>query len=168
MRPGFWFFLLLLLSSCSSKYLRYGNPEQLAKIEEFDRAVKIEAAPEAPEVVPTENLVSAPQAPAKKTLTRAKKIQRRKDSTVIEMAKRQPDIEDDEGFDGRRRPLVDPFRVGEKVKHEVHYFGATAGYLTFKIDPFVMVNDRKSYQFVIAVETAPFFSRFYRCLLYTS
>ena len=33
---------------------------------------------------------------------------------------REPSIEDAEGFQGRR-PIQDPFLVGEKIKHEVFY-----------------------------------------------
>lgn len=74
---------------------------------------------------------------------------------------RQPDVEDSEGFDNKRRPLVDPFRVGEVVEHEVSYLGATAGVIQFKVKPHAVVNGRKSYNFFIDLKSNSFFSRVY-------
>lgn len=75
---------------------------------------------------------------------------------------RQPELEDTEGFvPGGRRPQLDPFRVGEKVVHEVSYFKVSAGELTLKVDPFVYVNGKKSYSFVTSVESNSVFSSFY-------
>ena len=74
---------------------------------------------------------------------------------------RQPDVEDAEGFDNKRRPLVDPFRVGELVEHEVSYLGATAGVIQFKVKPHAVVNGRKSYNFFIDLKSNSFFSRVY-------
>lgn len=73
---------------------------------------------------------------------------------------RQPDIEDAVGFAGRR-PLKDPFRPGEEVVHDVHYFKVSAGELRLKVEPFSMVNGRKSYTFAIEIRTTPLFSTFY-------
>lgn len=74
--------------------------------------------------------------------------------------KHEPDLEDGQGF-LLRRPVKDPFRVGELVTHEVSYFGVTAGTLTLKVEPFVQVNDRNSYKFVTEIKTAGTFSAFY-------
>lgn len=71
-----------------------------------------------------------------------------------------PDIEDSEGFEGRR-PIVDPFRVGEEVVHDVHYFKVSAGELKLKVEPFAEVNGRKSYAFATEVKSASMFSSFY-------
>lgn len=79
---------------------------------------------------------------------------------ITEAARRQPDIEDDAGFEGRR-PTKDPFRVGEEVVHDVHYFKVSAGALRFKVEPFVMVNNRKSYAFAMEIKTSSLFSNFY-------
>lgn len=77
--------------------------------------------------------------------------------TVI---KREPEIEDEEGFLGRR-PIQDPFRAGEEVVHDVHYFKVSAGELFLKVDPFVEVNGRKAYTFTTAIKSSSMFSTFY-------
>ncbi len=77
--------------------------------------------------------------------------------TVI---KREPEIEDEEGFIGRR-PIQDPFRVGEEVVHDVHYFKVSAGELFLKVDPFVEVNGRKAYTFTTSIKSSSMFSTFY-------
>lgn len=69
----------------------------------------------------------------------------------------EPDLEDGTGFVGRR-PLVDPFRVGEKVVHDVSYFKLSAGELTMQVGPYAMVNGKKAYNFITAIETYPKFS----------
>lgn len=74
--------------------------------------------------------------------------------------KREPDIEDDAGFVGRR-PVKDPFRIGEVVTHNVHYFKVSAGTLKLKVDPMVTVNGRKAYNFVTEVKSSSVFSSFY-------
>lgn len=83
-----------------------------------------------------------------------------KNTDVVETA--DPSIEDQEGFIGRR-PIKDPFRVGEKITHEAYYnlFGFTAGILTFDTLPFVQVNGRKAYQFVIDLKTSKLFNSVY-------
>lgn len=98
-----------------------------------------------------------------KGVTEAKKstkasVSAQKVETKIE--KRQPELEDSEGF-VNRRPLVDPFRVGEKVVHTVSYFGTTAGILTFSIGPYLEVNSRKSYNFQVGIKSSRLFSSFY-------
>ncbi|WP_374033065.1 hypothetical protein [Bdellovibrio bacteriovorus] len=67
--------------------------------------------------------------PAAKTTKSAKT-----ETAASEPAARQPDIEDSEGFNGRR-PVNDPFRVGEEVVHDVHYFKVSAGELRMKVEP---------------------------------
>ncbi|NUN07234.1 MAG: DUF3108 domain-containing protein, partial [Bdellovibrio sp.] len=68
--------------------------------------------------------------------------------------------EDGIGFNGRR-PIKDPFRVGEEVVHDVHYFKVSAGELRLKVEPFAMVNNRKSYRFAIEIKTSSLFETFY-------
>lgn len=80
--------------------------------------------------------------------------------SVKTIVKREPDIEDEEGFNGRR-PIQDPFRVGEEVVHDVHYFKVSAGELYLKVDPFVEVNGRKAYTFTTAIKSSSMFSTFY-------
>jgi len=72
---------------------------------------------------------------------------------------RQPETEDSEGFNNQRRPPVDPFRVGESVTHDVKYLGATAGQMVLKVNPFAVVNGKKSYNFVIELKSTSFFSK---------
>ena len=71
-----------------------------------------------------------------------------------------PDLEDSEGFIGRR-PEVDPFQVGEEVELAVTYFNMAAGYMKLRVNPFVQVNDRKSYNFSVSVKSSKVFSYFY-------
>ena len=74
--------------------------------------------------------------------------------------KREPDVESDKGFDGRR-PLIDPFRVGEKIVHSVKYFKVQAGTLALEVRPFAFVNGKKSYNFTTSIKSSSFFSSFY-------
>lgn len=76
--------------------------------------------------------------------------------------KRQPEIEDTEGFLGSaRRPTIDPFKPGEKVIHAVKYFTAEAGRLTLEVKPYAQVNGQKSYQFAVGLKSSRLFSNFY-------
>lgn len=130
-----------------------------------DSEVKIEEVPAEPIVEsktaeaptkPPPPLLKKEKAKPKK-LTPAKKA---KEVPVVETA--EPSIEDTEGFNGRR-PIHDPFKVGEKITHEVYYnyFRFTAGHMTFSTMPFVQVNDRKAYRFVIDLKTASLFESIY-------
>jgi len=169
------------LTACSTSFLKYDKEEQLKKIEEFDEAVTIvkpsepaeapaateagktpaETAPVAATPTPTPAPVTAKTKTAtKKTTTKPKKNAKTAVKSEPEVTRRQPDIEDDAGFNGRR-PLQDPFRVGEEVVHDVHYFKVSAGELRLKVEPFSMVNNRKSYTFAIEIKTSSLFSTFY-------
>ena len=77
------------------------------------------------------------------------------------MKKRQPSLEDSEGFDGRR-PIADPFRIGEFVTLNVKYFNMNAGEATFKVEPFKEVNGKKSYHFSATVKSNKRFAIFYK------
>lgn len=166
----------IALSSCSSKFLKYEKQDKFFRNEEFEREVKIQTeeddvdvkdAPKAetgkteeqPQAVVAEKVV-------KKTGTKKelKKVKTKKaDAKKAEApTKRQPEIEDNEGFTGNsRRPNVDPFKVGEKVIHEVSYFSAKAGTLTMQVKPFAQVNNRKSYNFSVSLQSSRVFSNFY-------
>jgi hypothetical protein len=74
--------------------------------------------------------------------------------------KREPELEDDMGFIGRR-PAVDPFRVGEEVIHRVSYFKVKAGTLKLKVEPFAFVNNKKAYSFITEINSSSVFSTFY-------
>ncbi len=75
-------------------------------------------------------------------------------------ARRQPEIEDAEGFSGRR-PVVDPFRAGESVTLEASYFNVVAGDITLQVRPFKVVNGRKSYHFAGIARSTSVFAVFY-------
>ncbi|MBK7962616.1 MAG: DUF3108 domain-containing protein [Bdellovibrionales bacterium] len=83
----------------------------------------------------------------------------------VSPTQREPDLEDSQGFNGQRRPLVNPFRVGEEVVHKVYYdshvVNFSAGTLSLKVDPIVEVNGRKSYQFLTSVKSSTWFSSYY-------
>jgi hypothetical protein len=99
----------------------------------------------------------------KESLKEAKTVSEKKQTGGVGMSEqgaRQPELEDSEGFLGRR-PVRDPYRVGEEVIHDVHYFKVSAGELHFKLDPFVSVNERKSYAFKLLIKTSALFSSFY-------
>ena len=166
----------IALSSCSSKFLKYEKQDKFFRNEEFEREVKIQTeeddvdvkdapkaetgkAEEQPQAVVAEKVV-------KKTGTKKepKKLKTKKaDAKKADVStKRQPEIEDSEGFTGNsRRPNIDPFKVGEKVIHEVSYFSAKAGTLTMQVKPFAQVNNRKSYNFSVSLQSSRVFSNFY-------
>lgn len=165
----------LALAGCSSNFLKYDKEENFFKNEEFERKVQIktvdddvvEAEQSMATVQTSEQSISAttevkktaPKKEIKKP--RIKKAETKKFDAVV-LLKRQPEIEDNEGFVGNsRRPIIDPFKVGEKVVHEVSYFSAKAGTLTMQVKPFAQVNNRKSYNFVVNLQSSRVFSNFY-------
>ena len=179
---GYVIFCILLLS-CSSAPLKYEKAKELEVNTEFDKAVKVE------EVSPTETKsktvevvpVAQPKAtpseleraivvpsprptPAVKKEAGKKSAKKSSKDKKTEMpaapARRQPELEDDAGFQGRR-PLKDPFRVGEVITHDVSYLAFTAGTLKLKVGPMVSVNGRKAYSFVTEIKTYPVYSRIY-------
>lgn len=176
----FIFGLGFLTFSCSSGLLKYDKSKVEFKSEEFDKQVQIveldEEKPAAqisePIVVskleekslPEKNLSPAPLAVKKKIAVRPTKVASGKKAALVEappVIRREPDIEDSEGFNNLRRPPVDPFRVSEKVVHEVSYLAATAGTLTLMVGPYAVVNGRKAYNFNINIKTNSFFSKVY-------
>jgi hypothetical protein len=142
---------------CANKVLKYEHAEQLKVNDEFDKAVKIEEVHEEPVV----DSSTGEKLDTKKTIAPKKKTKKKKKiSATLTPLRRQPEIESDLGFEGRR-PIVDPFRVGERVVHSVKYFKMSAGKMTFEVKPLVTVNGRKSYNFRTAVKTSSFFESFY-------
>jgi hypothetical protein len=144
----------------------------LHTIAEFDQQVVIKpvgappaeasvASPIATEAKSTEIEPAKPVSDTK-TKTKVKSKKKGKDeksSAVVE--RREPDLENTDGFGTTRRPLVDPFRVGEEVIHDVHFYKMSAGELALKVEPFVEVNGRKSYTFATEVRSSRMFSTFY-------
>lgn len=165
----FLIFCSFFVLACSS-LLKYDKSQGEFKNEEFDKKVIIVEPEESSVAVSAD--VSTPAAtvaktPPLKTVNKApaigvksKPVKKDKKSVSIPL-KRQPDLEDSEGFDNQRRPLVDPFKVGEKVIHEVSYLGATAGELVLWVKPYAIVNGRKNYNFFIDIKSTSFFSSVY-------
>lgn len=183
-----YFAACFLLLSCSSAPLKYEKTKELEVNAEFDKAVKVEEVsatdgtpakttkkddvPMAvPKATPSELERSltpekSAEAPAPTPAPKAAKksiAKNKKGKKVEEPAaptRRQPEIEDDIGFQGRR-PIKEPFRVGEVVTHDVSYLTFTAGTLKMKLEPMVNVNGRKAYNFVTEIKTYPGYSRIY-------
>ncbi len=168
---------------CQSGFLKYRDKKDIFKNEEFEKKVLIKEAPNA-DVSSSPGLNAAPdkQVDAVKSEAKAevkalissaeKKIVNQTKKTRSDKVKkgakseakaerRQPELEDAEGFNSGRRPIVDPYKVGEKITHTVSYFGTTAGVLTFSVGPYLEVNDRKSYNFQIEIKSSRLFSSFY-------
>ncbi len=171
------FILSLLFSSCTSmKILEYEKEDLLEKNAEFEKQVVVKLAEEKPE----EKLQEKPQQATEnatavvgqqseslktkpstvKTPLKKKTNKKSKDETHL-ILNRQPELEDSEGFNISRRPVLDPYRIGEKVIHSVRYFSAEAGQLTLEVQPFLEVNGKKSYHFQIGLKTSSLFSNFY-------
>ena len=60
-----------------------------------------------------------------------------------------------------RRPLVDPFIVGERTALDVTYFNMKVGQFIMEVRPFVKINGSKFYHFVLTLKSKGFFSYFY-------
>lgn len=156
---------VLALSSCANSFLKYEKQDKFFKNEEFEREVKIKTEDE---VQPVSGTIKLVEKQAKKVVVKKQPVivkAKKANSKTPEAAaplKRQPEIEDSEGFTGSsRRPNIDPFKVGEKVIHEVSYFAAKAGILTMQVKPFAQVNNRKSYNFMVDLKSSSMFSSFY-------
>lgn len=157
--------LICLISFSCSSLLKYEKSKEVFKNEEFEKKVKIIEVEEPKDdgskvkTLPEPEITSGPPTPPPepKSIVKKSKKQKKNDPPVV--PKRQPEIEDSEGFDNNRRPLVDPFKVGEKVTHQVSYLGANAGKIAFIVKPFAIVNGRKNYNFFIDIKSSSFFTR---------
>ncbi|MCC6276553.1 MAG: DUF3108 domain-containing protein [Oligoflexia bacterium] len=148
-----------LSGGCAGKTLREENMT-VAPITEYDARVTVKPletpAPESakqvvkPKPTPQLGLEGSKKKPKEKSL-----------KAVDNSGKRLPEMEDSEGFSGRR-PIVDPIRAGEKVTMVVSYFGVAAGEVTLEVRPFVEVNGRKAYHFHSDVKTSSLFNAFYK------
>jgi len=172
------FFLCFVISAfgCKSGFLKYSEKKDIFKNEEFDKKVLIKEVSAEPvpeqknteaQVEPTKKVESpaAISAAEKKIVAQTKKAKlgkgKKYSSADAKVERHQPDLEDVEGFGQGRRPLVDPYKVGEKITHSVSYFGTTAGVITFSVGPYLEVNNRKSYNFQIEIKSSRLFSSFY-------
>lgn len=149
----------LLFAACAGKVLQFEKADEVLKNPEFEDKVKIEEGPvePPPEPVIKEEPVVKPGAkkekPKRKPSPKPKKV-------VKPVGPRQPELEDSAGFEGRR-PLADPFRVGEKVTFDISYFNIVAGELNMEVKPFSTVNGQKAYHFEVSGKSNSFFSKIY-------
>ncbi|MBX7231910.1 MAG: DUF3108 domain-containing protein [Bdellovibrionales bacterium] len=178
-------FLLLVLNQCASRVLEYDKVDQLLTNEIYDKKIHVKELPLPPKETPSVTLTPSTSSekevkPLEKDLTPIKdkkslhKKQNKKSMTkevklsnktlqkgkLVMPEPRQPTLEDSEGFSGRR-PVVDPFRVGEKVTLALSYFKVTAGTMDLEVLPLVEVNGVKSYKFKISARSNALFSKFY-------
>ncbi len=187
LRVSFGCSLLWVLVSCVTSDKDFDH-EQVQDTSEFEQVVKIETMEEpktqSPPPTPEEakskkqtpkkvtnsatkkkSAANAPAPQKKKAPKKEAKEQKSPSPSVkgkkkAKSAPRQPPLEDSEGFDGRR-PLVQPFRVGEEVVMGISYFAVEAGKFTMKVMPMVQVNGEKSYHFKYIMKSSPLFSMFY-------
>lgn len=134
------------------------TPPPVSVDKKVQPSVKAAKSPAKPQTTKDKTAPVVAGTAAKATTSKAKAPEK----SVAEPAPvvRQPELEDSVGFEGRR-PVQDPFRVGEEVVHDVHYFKVSAGELRMKVEPFAMVNNRKSYTFSVEIRTSSLFSTFY-------
>ncbi|MGE0633839.1 MAG: DUF3108 domain-containing protein [Pseudobdellovibrionaceae bacterium] len=167
--------LTFFVLGCSSSFLKTDKDEELKKNDEFEKMVQIVPSEEVKNgdvpPVPVQPPVPLPNNPDEKIVKAAKdkkpkkgtgKKTDKKQAAKEVPSRRQPLLESAEGFaPGVRRPLVSPFRDGEKVVHAVRYFKVSAGELTMEVRPHKFVNGRKSYSFVTSLSSSSTFSTFY-------
>jgi hypothetical protein len=165
-------FSTLFIMSCSSKVLEVENSDKLLKIDDYDKSIKVKDT--AQPIVKNEEPKTIDPVDEKPTLTmplsgeskpQVKKIPKyagikKEISPKHKLKKKEPSIEDSEGFDGRR-PLVDPFRPGESVTLKLSYFNMVAGDLKMGVLPFKEVNGKKSYHLNVSIKSNSFFSGIY-------
>jgi hypothetical protein len=64
-----------------------------------------------------------------------------------------------------RRPISEPFQVGEEVVHKIfydaHVFNLSVGTIAFKTAPMTIAEGRKSYQFLTSIKSSSWYSRQY-------
>lgn len=150
--------VFMLAAACAGKILQVDRSDEVLKNDEYDSKMEVKPADQPPEQVVKEM--------SEKDLKKSKKPSKKKDAKTTKVEKtavkgpRQPTLEDSEGFDGRR-PIVDPYRVGEKVTFDVSYFNINAGTINMSTKPFVTVNGKKAYHFEVSGQSNSFFSKIY-------
>ncbi|MCJ8277649.1 MAG: DUF3108 domain-containing protein [Bdellovibrionales bacterium] len=171
----------LFVASCATSDKDFSTAS-VSKHEEFEKVVKIEKIesekvdePEKKEVVKKTSKKSAKKTSkksSKKPVKKKTKASKEKKAAEKKVEKKPeivkapkikphlPKLEDGEGFNGRR-PLVEPFRVGEEVVLGISYFAVEAGKFTMQVKPMVQVNGKKSYHFRYIIKTSPLFAMFY-------
>lgn len=145
--------LLSIIGCTTSRVLDIENADKKLQIDEFDKNIAVKELPASAE--PRLTIVAAPE---KEKKAQTPIIETKKAKTTKQ--KKQPSLEDAEGFEGRR-PIIDPFRVGERVRLKVSYFNVNAGFLDIEVLPFKEVNGKKSYHFQVRAQSNDFFSSMY-------
>ncbi len=178
-------FLLIFVSSCVTSDKDF-DKQKVEDATEFEEVVKIESIDEptpepeteknssksgnkksdvsskkkdkgaAKTVKTSKNKVKSP-----KETTPSKSEEKSAESSLKTKVPRQPELEDDEGFEGRRPKKV-PYRVGEEIVLGISYFAVEAGKFTMKVEPMKQVNGKKSYHFKYIIKSSPLFNMFYR------
>lgn len=161
---------LFLVLGCASRVLEYDGADKVLKNDEFDQKVQVkpvDAPPQAGAAAPlpvTTSAMPAPvPAPEAKVEKRKKKSKVSKDkgkSETVDSKVHLPPLEDSVGFIGRR-PIKDPFRIGEKVTLSISYFNIVAGNMDIEVRPMVEVNGIKAYQFAVSAKSNSFFNHIY-------
>lgn len=157
MTKKYGFVLVFLVVACASKAPKIDPNVSLVPIQDYKdievKPIESPAADAKPKPTPKPLLIKGAP-PVEVTKKKSKKVEAPKI--------RQPDFEDTEGFEpGSRRPIKDPFRVGEKITMTLTYFNVAAGDAVMEIRPFVEVNGRKSYHFYSTMKSSSLFSMFY-------
>lgn len=178
-----------LTSGCAGSILKFENSDAVLQNKEFDSAIKVTELPEptatpAPEaggsvgstVTSATSTIKAPDKSGSKSSAKSavkstansptktvapKKGKAGKTPVDTGPKLREPRTEDDEGFVGRR-PLKDPYRVGEEVVLDISYFALDAGELKMQTRSFVEVNGRRAYRFHATARTVSVFESFYK------
>ncbi|MGE0526809.1 MAG: DUF3108 domain-containing protein [Bdellovibrionales bacterium] len=163
----------VLLAGCAGRILQHEKAEDVLKVDEYEQKVEIKEVPvdgsTESETKATADDKDAKSKEKKKSTSKdkagkEKRATKDKKGIKTEPGKtkgpREPKLEDSVGFEGRR-PIVDPFRPGEKVTFDVSYFNITAGTITMEVKPFVEVNGQKAYNFELNAKTNGFFARIY-------
>jgi hypothetical protein len=156
------FLCILYLSGCAL-FSSNETSADFDKIAEFDKKIQINEIGEPkkeeekkPEITPIKEK-EKPKPKPKKPKEKPKPlvpVENKKSTAHL------PEFEDKEGFVGRR-PINDPYRIGEKVVLSIKYFGVTAGDLTLEVGKMVEVNGRKAYTFITDVQSNSSFKIFY-------
>lgn len=169
------------MSGCASFFSNYNK--DLLKNDEFDSLVRVEEESQpSPQAIDKASLTEKPIAKVNKEKINISKkvnepIQSEKKTVEIQPEKKiilekdskeskstlkhEPALEDGVDFVGRR-PLIDPFRVGEKVILALTYFGVEAGKFEMSVEPFKNVNGIHSYHFKYRALSSQVFSWFYK------
>lgn len=151
---------ILSFLGCAGRVLQFEKAEEILKNQEYEEKVQVKQVdpPPAPKI---EELPEAAPVKSKKVAKAvAKPAPKAENKKVKTDGPRQPDIEDSEGFIGRR-PVVDPFRPGEKMTFDLSYFNIVAGVLEVSTKPHVEVNGEKAYHFEVTAVSNSFFNRIY-------